>query len=66
MKGGKLLRGFEKVGAGAQSKRKESSSSSFLAETPHESDEEHGDHQKEIARLTKLLEVQRYLYERKL
>ena len=45
------------MGAGAQSKRKESSSSSFLAETPHESDDDHGDHQKEIARLTKLLEV---------
>ena len=40
-----------------RSKRKESSSSSFLAETPHESDDDHGDHQKEIARLTKLLEV---------
>ena len=48
-----------------RSKRKESSSSSFLAETPHESDDDHGDHQKEIARLTKLLEVQSYLSEKK-
>jgi hypothetical protein len=66
LRGGKFYVDSRRWALAHRSKRKESSSSSFLAETPHESDEEHGDHQKEIARLTKLLEVQRYLYERKL
>ena len=65
MKDGKVVYGFEKVGSGARSKRKDSSSSAFLAETPRGSVDYQGDPHKEIARLTNLLELQRSLNEKK-
>ena len=63
LRGGKFYVDSRRWALAHRSKRKESSSSSFLAETPHESDDDHGDHQKEIARLTKLLEVKVSVWE---